>query len=340
MSMTGNKPPFRPNHLPTLAGRNPVAPPVYRPQPVPRVLQAKPSQMKAPSVYRPQPVPRVLQAKTASPLAVNKRTPPVSSFVRPPVASQLQKPNVKGIVQRKAAPVSAWPAAPRRSMNTPRVLQPYTEAKIPNLGNTEAKVSASEQYILPYNTVLYVRADAAAPRGFVRDKTVRTEQFNYNGARYTAYKHGGSFLKDCLHTAEELINQRQLLVNRATYSRVRGSRLVFGQEEEGKNIECARREQKDGHPVNERANPDVGQAYVIVGTGKPGKYPYHAAAVVAKDGNDTITVEVEAGYTDARDDDRTTEGELHIYEIGGNKSFHADCQKDYDQPITIVIVPK
>jgi hypothetical protein len=57
MSMTGNKPPFRPNHLPTVAGRNPVAPPVYRPQPVPRVLQAKPSQMKAPSVYRPQPVP-------------------------------------------------------------------------------------------------------------------------------------------------------------------------------------------------------------------------------------------------------------------------------------------
>lgn len=56
----------------------PVAPPVYRPQPVPKVLQrkvagpqpsARPAQPKrppvAPPVYRPQPVPKVLQPKAA-----------------------------------------------------------------------------------------------------------------------------------------------------------------------------------------------------------------------------------------------------------------------------------
>ncbi len=41
----------------------PTAPPAYRPQPVPLVLQAKPARMKAPPVYRPQPVPRVAQRK-------------------------------------------------------------------------------------------------------------------------------------------------------------------------------------------------------------------------------------------------------------------------------------
>ena len=57
--------------------KTPVAPPVYRPQPVPKVLQRKlatappralpiqPKRPVAPPVYRPQPVPRVLQPKAA-----------------------------------------------------------------------------------------------------------------------------------------------------------------------------------------------------------------------------------------------------------------------------------
>jgi hypothetical protein len=63
----------------------PVAPPVYRPQPVPRVLQrkvattgprdqAKPAPV-APPAYRPQPTPKVLQTKTA-------RTPAAPAVVQ------------------------------------------------------------------------------------------------------------------------------------------------------------------------------------------------------------------------------------------------------------------
>jgi hypothetical protein len=45
----------------------PAAPPVYRPQPAPRVLQPKVAGAAAPPVYRPQPVPRVLQRKSSQP---------------------------------------------------------------------------------------------------------------------------------------------------------------------------------------------------------------------------------------------------------------------------------
>ena len=61
--------------------KTPVAPPVYRPQPVPKVLQRKAAneskaqtqapktrEVKAPPVFRPQPTPRALQAKVRKPL--------------------------------------------------------------------------------------------------------------------------------------------------------------------------------------------------------------------------------------------------------------------------------
>lgn len=58
--------------------RKPVAPPAYRPQPVPKVLQRKalntpaaaaekPARVSAPPVYRPLPTPKILQRKTATP---------------------------------------------------------------------------------------------------------------------------------------------------------------------------------------------------------------------------------------------------------------------------------
>lgn len=62
--------------------RKPVAPPAYRPQPVPKVLQrkamntpaagaAKPSRVSAPPVYRALPTPKILQRKTTTPTHLN-----------------------------------------------------------------------------------------------------------------------------------------------------------------------------------------------------------------------------------------------------------------------------
>ena len=78
--------------------RRPVAPPVYRPQPVPKVLQAKivsarptppvtQRKVAAPSVYKPQAPPKVLQLK--KPVCISGRT-----AVAPPVTQKLPVPKV------------------------------------------------------------------------------------------------------------------------------------------------------------------------------------------------------------------------------------------------------
>lgn len=294
--------------MPALARGRPGAPPAYRPQPVPRVLQTKPAQLKAPPVYRPQAVPRVLQAKAASHPSINKRTPAGPS-VRPAVPFGNARP----------------------------VVQLYSIKQVPAL-KANVKVSTNEHYIVWYDDVMYIRQGATVPRGFVNDRQVLPPQFDYNHATYYAYSYAGLFLKDCLHTAEELINQRELEFNTQTSSRVKGIGRVFGQPGD-KNVKYAKREQEKGlNPVNEAANPAVNEAYAIVNTGQPSEWPYHAAAVVAKDGNDTVTLEVCATSEDAKR--RNTKGNLRMYEIGGDKSFHAEHKGAFDQPITIVIVPK
>lgn len=99
----GQKPPAA-----QLKRTTPVAPPAYRPQPVPKVLQAKmaptppAAQLKqpaAPPAYRPQPVPRVLQTKRAtgsSGLKTTKLLGQTPSRPTPPL-----RPSARPIVQRK-----------------------------------------------------------------------------------------------------------------------------------------------------------------------------------------------------------------------------------------------
>ncbi|HEX2271469.1 MAG TPA: hypothetical protein VHH35_18130 [Pyrinomonadaceae bacterium] len=80
----------------------PTAPPAYRPQPVPLVLQAKTAPVKTPPVYRPQPTPLVAQRKEL-------------------------KHGPKATIQAKAAgrihPANARPALPR-AVAQPKVARP------------------------------------------------------------------------------------------------------------------------------------------------------------------------------------------------------------------------
>jgi hypothetical protein len=91
--------------------RPPVAPPAYRPQTLPRVLQAKPlpgvqpadpatRAGVAPAVYRPQPAPRVLQTK----IALGQKAPAQQSS-RQHVAQPVYRPEQGKIAQAK--PVAA-----------------------------------------------------------------------------------------------------------------------------------------------------------------------------------------------------------------------------------------
>jgi 5-methylcytosine-specific restriction endonuclease McrA len=106
-----------------------AAPPVYRPQPVPKVLQAKtkdaprpagqPSRAPAaPAVYRPQPVPKVLQPKMSPAAQTGAGQTP-----RSPAAPAVYRPEAKKIVQPKMASA----ASSRKAPAAPPVYKP--EAK-------------------------------------------------------------------------------------------------------------------------------------------------------------------------------------------------------------------
>lgn len=119
MNKPTRPPPFPPpiqkaTNQPTTrqGGTKPVAPPVYRPQAIPKVLQRKTATTQprpanitkripaAPPVYRPQPTPKVLQRK-----AVGARQPaPSPHSNHPPAAPPVYRPQpVPKVLQTKTA---------------------------------------------------------------------------------------------------------------------------------------------------------------------------------------------------------------------------------------------
>ncbi len=121
--------------------KRPIAPPVYRPQPTPKVLQTKnalpptphrpqpPRQPVAPPVYRPQSSPKVLLPKMTNPAANQKL--PVTPRVYAPQVTPRVIPAPK-VLQAKPSPVRIpatvqtrplTPPAPPRPDPIPRVVQ-------------------------------------------------------------------------------------------------------------------------------------------------------------------------------------------------------------------------
>lgn len=304
--------------------KRPVAPPVYRPQPVPKVLQRKtlpgqsphpvqpPRQPIAPPVYRPHAKPaivqpKIVQAKLAAPARIKTPSPP------PPVYRPQPKPN-----------------APRPNA----VVQRYTTPDIKELGG-KGKLSENENYFVPASfagDLIYAATTATAPRRsnkYQGEKAARTRR--YQG--YTSMK----FLKDCLHTAEE-INKNDELKTGGVQSKVSGTTEAFGASDAA-NITAA-----SSYASDDAAAPAVGQAYVIVNKKWPKgpKYPYHAAAVVATDGNDRVTLEVFAGTSDASA--RNTYGKYSMYATGGGSGdkFHSYWKDNFfgADSATVVIESK
>lgn len=119
--------------MPSQAKKQPVAPPVYRPQQTTQAVQPKAvsstptrKQPVAPAAYRPQPVPKVLQTKTVGGQPPRAVQPP-----RRPVAPPVYRPESKKIVQPKlaaAASTRQLPHAPPvyRPQLKPIILQPKT----------------------------------------------------------------------------------------------------------------------------------------------------------------------------------------------------------------------
>jgi hypothetical protein len=197
---------------------------------------------------------------------------------------------------------------------------------------------------------LHVGAGADAPR---RCRSAGGNQ----AAQYRLYVPSTDLFQDCLHTAEEIMADRSFEnasggPDWSERSIAVSSRRPVGRSHEV-NVDLAldqrsvatgntggrRRSLRLAGPVNEAVAPDVGQAFFIVNLAGTGRYPYHAAAVVAKDGDDRITLEVAAGSVNASARQADI-GEFRIYSVSqqGN-SFHDRWNGLFTDSVTIAIEP-
>lgn len=168
------------------------------------------------------------------------------------------------------------------------------------------KLSASGNYYVKDgdDTKLFVKTGAAlGARGGQIVATGATE--THSLATYTAYHYyaddSGGFVNDCLGLAEQLARSDKAPSARAEF-RAPGTGGAGGKlfgDTHAKNTEIA---QDAGWYGDEAANPAIGEAYAIAPTVEPevGEAPYHAAAVIAKDGTDNITLEADAGTVRSR----------------------------------------
>jgi len=276
----------------------------------------------APPVYRPQPVPKVLQRKT-----MPGQKPLAAQAPRRPVAPPVYRPQAKPAVaqQKIAAPPVYRPQS---------AAQRYTTPDIQELGGS-GKLTENENYFIPDSyggKLVYAATTASAPSSSDKYQgKVAARSRSYQG--YKSKK----FLKDCLHTAEE-INAGKELKSGGVQSKVSGTTSAFG-DSDSENIKLA-----TAHALNDAAAPNVGQAYVIVNQKWSGGAgcPYHAAAVVASDGNDRVTLEVFAGTTDAKR--RSTVGTYSMYTTGGGSGdkFHTYWKDNFFKAdvATVVIESK
>ncbi|WP_292794745.1 DUF4157 domain-containing protein [Nostoc sp. NMS7] len=224
-------------------------------------------------------------------------------------------------------------------------IQRFT-AKTFTIDNTNVTGTLSEKgkYFLPEEPIqsptIYATSE---PSNCIR---VSNSTYDFNNETYASYKPKNQYLDDCLHTAEEIVNGKILQYGTSTYSKETITKRVFGQKE-GINIEIAKKAKDlSSGSINENANAQKDNAYVIVDTDwetKPSKRsPFHAAGVIGVDGSDHITMEVFAAGGSTTD--RNTDAKLSMYTIGsGKNSFHGYWSSHYFQSyetITIVIKAK
>lgn len=156
------------------------------------------------------------------------------------------------------------------------------------------------------------------------------------------------YFRDCLVTAEDLINNvypNSVAGTDGIRSKTVDTREDFGGSH-GANIRIARW-LRTNRPnlVDTNANPAVGQAYATVALYPTATYPYHAAGVIAADGDSRVTLEVFASGQDATS--RTVDGTYHIYSVvaGSGETFHDTWSglplflgtRGRELPVTLVI---
>ena len=232
--------------------------------------------------------------------------------------------------------------APQRAgARETRVVQPYEQKTIKDLGGA-GRLSEGKKFFIPDNNGKIIWATEVP----LYSKDAGQGSIDYQSRTYTAYEPKTSFLKDCLHTAEEIMAGAKLKTGSVRSSAAdHGGR--FGNSDEDNKKIAQEILDSDDIAHDQAAAPNPGQAYVILNMDFPDSstvtYPYHAAAVAAQDGGDRVTIEVFASTTDAKN--RDTTGDYQMYrgpdaqsKAGRKgKSFHSTWKGSFDNSVTFVI---
>jgi hypothetical protein len=246
----------------------------------------------------------------------------------PPVVRPLAHPVARAVLP-PPRPTPAPPPPPAGS----RSIQPYSQA---TLSGKTGKLSTNGHYFVASGQ-LWVHETATAPKACTQ--TVDAIRPRGKGI-YSQWVGGTTFLKDCLHTAEEIMAGKTFNYEKGGIrSQSRDSKEAIGVSD-AENQRIALALAQAGGSVDANADPAAGEAYLIVEVGAFKTYPYHAAGVVAVDGTDRVTLEMFAGTRDAKDSERKFPGKFEMYDGSAGQSFHGTYANAFTTPTTIVLRPK
>ncbi|NPD22730.1 hypothetical protein [Corallococcus exiguus] len=208
----------------------------------------------------------------------------------------------------------------------------------------EGWMSENGNYFIPDDWGGQVIFATAAPLNSVVFRKQGLNDTLFSSKTYVPYV-STTFIKDCLHTAEEIMHQSLFDPKEgATRSKSVENGSAFGNSKL-ENVLVAQSLLK-GRGSNDNAAPLAGQAYVIVNMkwDTEGTSPYHAAGVVAVDGGDRITLEVFASTRTSYA--RKEAGCYRMYKTSGvdGHTFHGawGSQEEYfsDSAVTFALCTK
>jgi hypothetical protein len=164
----------------------------------------------------------------------------------------------------------------------------------------------------------------------VRDHIVDTEMLIHKVMLFLKYLkeegEGGAYREANEDNAHKIVKAVQTRVDK-TYGG------AFG-------YDSRQEEVTHGYQINEHAVAQLGEALAILSTGPRDegseKWNFHIAAVIAKDGNDTITMENETN----KEDDREGNWAFLMYGSKKGQSFHEKHAYGTEKPVTVPISPK
>lgn len=228
--------------------------------------------------------------------------------------------------------------APERSIGAEREADTSTAARsgaaVQRYTNVEdngqtLRVSENGLFLTyPETPYIWVREDAPAGSFSPALRRVDNNSVPWNGGTYFRNWLGGDVQQDCLHAAEEIINNRvrDLDWGEGEYSTIETTNNNYGPIENfGQKDATNRRQARQfAGPRNEMANPQPGEAFVIVATTPNPTLvmsQFHAGAVVARDGNDCVVLEA---WSDGNSPPNLAAADSEIYTVGDfQRSFHS-----------------